>query len=315
MKLTNYLKACIINSYLSALLSPETYENLPNTPEFDVATDQGKANFANFLYEESQRSDNEMLREAIEANASLWSPAYILSIIRLNRRTSPFTMEEVSLATQAGQDVITFAKAATVDGTMAPGMMKAQMDIGAISNLRIEPEQLKQDGKELRKADSVGDLLNGTIDVEYVKKLLQSAYCDEILAYYQYVTVAPFLAGQERENIEKFFNSTAEDELLDHSRKLLNRLNELGGIPEAILDFSNIQSIANCKYLTPRLPLDLKEVLLQNIESEKCAIETYRKICEITKDKDLVTYKTARDIMSDEEQHITDLNDFLSDLK
>ena len=149
---------------------------------------------------------------------------------------------------------------------------------------------------------------------ELVHKL-QVAFAEEINAWYQYLIVIPFLHGQERKNIEDFYKTAAEDEYEDHALWLLNRINELGHTPDEILDIYQLNNVADHKFIVPNNDFDVKKSLLQNVEAEKGAIETYADLVNFTKGVDPVTHRKMKQILADEEEHLSELNDFLADLK
>lgn len=143
---------------------------------------------------------------------------------------------------------------------------------------------------------------------------LAIALAEELQAWYQYWIVAKFMVGSQRQNIELLFDKNADDELNDHANKIRERINELGGNVDLVNNPNSWAVIAGCKYLAPNQPYDVRALLEQNIKSEECAIKTYTELCNITRDKDLVTYKMSRDILADEEEHLTALREFVDDL-
>lgn len=164
-------------------------------------------------------------------------------------------------------------------------------------------------------SDSLDDILPNESRLSICKEL-EVAAAEEILAFYGYRVVSPYLVGQERANIEEFFNDTAKDELDDHFVKLLNRMNELQYIPTRIFDFANIQSTAVCEYHTPENVSELIPILEQNIESEECAIRHYQRIIDLSRDLgDYTTERLVKEIQADEYDHLSGLHDFLSDLR
>ena len=144
-------------------------------------------------------------------------------------------------------------------------------------------------------------------------EMLQKAFAEEINAWYQYIIVAKFLHGNERKNIEDFYIEAAKDEFEDHAMWLLSRINELDSKPELLLDLYNINTIADHKYIVPD-SYNVKNSLLLNIEAERGAIETYKKIEAYTRGIDVVTNKKIKLILQDEEEHLTELKDFLADI-
>ncbi len=57
------------------------------------------------------------------------------------------------------------------------------------------------------------------------------------------------------------------------------------------------------------------EVLKQNVDGERCAIGVYKKLMDITKDKDVVTYELALQILQDEGEHEEDLQALQEDFE
>ena len=172
------------------------------------------------------------------------------------------------------------------------------------------PEQLTEANENI--ADKIDD------PEKYNKELvhkLQVAFAEEINAWYQYFVVIPFLHGKERKNIEDFYKTAAEDEYEDHAMWLLNRINELGHTPDEVLDMYNLNKLAAHKFIKPNKEFDVKESLQQNIEAEKGAIETYIDLVNFTKGIDPVTHRKMKQILADEQEHLTELNDFFADIQ
>ena len=172
------------------------------------------------------------------------------------------------------------------------------------------PEQLTEANENI--ADKVDD--PEKFNKELVHKL-QVAFAEEINAWYQYFVVIPFLHGKERKNIEDFYKTAAEDEYEDHAMWLLNRINELGYTPDEVLDMYNLNKLAAHKFIKPNKEFDVKESLQQNIEAEKGAIETYIDLVNFTKGIDPVTHRKMKQILADEQEHLTELNDFFADIQ
>jgi bacterioferritin len=98
-----------------------------------------------------------------------------------------------------------------------------------------------------------------------------------------------------------------------------DRIIQLGGVPlthpKAWFEHTN------CGYDEPK-NFDVVAILNDAIKGEQCAISTYSKIVEMTRDKDIVTYDLVSSILADEVEHEEDLqalhddiSDFISDLK
>lgn len=149
------------------------------------------------------------------------------------------------------------------------------------------------------------------LDADKLINLLNKAYCDEWLAYYQYWIGAKVVNGIPRASLEPEMIEHAADEL-KHAGMLADRIIELGGTPA--IDPDQWKKLSTCGYLAPKDP-GLDAVLAQNIQAERCAIDVYAKILEYVRGKDMVTANTVRKIMQDEMDHEEDLEDIQDDIE
>lgn len=148
------------------------------------------------------------------------------------------------------------------------------------------------------------------MDVEKVIELLNKAFCDEWLAYYQYWLGAKVIKGPTKDNVIAELLQHAADELR-HADMVANRIVQLGGSPTT--EPKRWYDLTNCGYEPPDDPY--VEVLLdQNIKGEQCAISVYHEMMQKTRDKDPVTYELALQIMQDEVEHEEDLQALREDL-
>ena len=142
-------------------------------------------------------------------------------------------------------------------------------------------------------------------------KVLNEAYAEEWLAYYQYWIAAKVAMGLQRSDIVREFNEHAEEEL-QHADWLAERIIQLGGVP--ILNPDDWSKFAVCKYITPH-HFDVLSLLHDNLTAERCAIERYQKLCDLTDDADYETFRMSREILQQEIEHEQELEDFLDDLE
>jgi len=149
------------------------------------------------------------------------------------------------------------------------------------------------------------------IEAKEVIALLNKAYADEWLAYYQYFIEAKVIKGIMKDSVVAELNQHAADELR-HANMVADRILQLGGEP--LLHPSDWFKYANCAYEAPTNP-DVLNILDQAIKGEQCAIEVYSKIAEITQGKDIVTYDIASQILADEVEHEEDLQALFEDIK
>ncbi|MBN1398898.1 MAG: ferritin [Bacteroidetes bacterium] len=147
-------------------------------------------------------------------------------------------------------------------------------------------------------------------EAKNIVTLLNKAFADEWLAYYQYWIGAKVVCGQMRGAVAGELAEHAAEEL-KHAEMLTERIMQLGGTP--ILKPEDWYKMTNCGYDSPEDP-SVKTLLNQNIKGEQCAIEVYRKLAEATKDKDVLTYHLALEIMKEEIEHEDDLEALLEDM-
>ena len=146
------------------------------------------------------------------------------------------------------------------------------------------------------------------IDVKKLIDLLNKALADEWLAYYQYWVGAKIVNGNLAQEAIKELVQHANDEKR-HAEMLTEHIIKLGGLP--ILDFADLQIISGCGYIVPPMSGDIKTILEQNIEGERCAIKFYKDLLTQVQDyteleKDIVI------ILKDEEEHERDLTEILN---
>ena len=149
------------------------------------------------------------------------------------------------------------------------------------------------------------------MDVSKLIDLLNKAFADEWLAYYQYWVGAKVVKGPMRGAVVAELEEHAEEEL-KHAGMLTERIIQLGGTP--ILKPEDWYKMTNCGYEAPEDP-HVRAVLEQNIKGEQCAIDVYKTLLETVKDKDPVTYNMVLEILEDEVEHEEDLQAILEDTK
>lgn len=149
------------------------------------------------------------------------------------------------------------------------------------------------------------------IKIPELINLLNKAFADEWLAYYQYWLGAKVAVGMPREAVVAELLQHSLDELR-HAGMVADRIIQLGGTP--LLEPKEWYDLTNCGYDKPDNP-DVRVLLDQNIKGEQCAISVYENIMKYTKDKDSVTYDMALQIMTDEIEHEEDLEAIKEDIR
>ncbi|MDD2448848.1 MAG: ferritin-like domain-containing protein [Sulfurimonas sp.] len=148
------------------------------------------------------------------------------------------------------------------------------------------------------------------IEATEVVDLLNKAYCDEWLAYYQYFIEAKVIKGIMKDAAIAELIEHAADELR-HADMIAERILQLGGTPT--LHPNDWTKYSNCAYEAPEDPSVLS-VLEQAIKGEQCAISVYSNLADITKGKDIVTYDIVSQILADEVEHEEDLQALHDDI-
>jgi len=148
------------------------------------------------------------------------------------------------------------------------------------------------------------------MDVNELITLLNKAFSDEWLAYYQYWIGSKIVKGPTKEAVIAELVQHAADELR-HSEMLVTRIIQLGGTP--VIEPKEWYKMTNCGYDAPKDPFE-KPVLEQNIKGEQCAITTYNALLDKVRGKDEITYNIVLQILQDEIEHEEDLQALLEDL-
>jgi len=148
------------------------------------------------------------------------------------------------------------------------------------------------------------------MDVDELLNLLNKALADEWLAYYQYWIGAKVVKGPMKDAVISELQLHATEELT-HAELLVVRIVQLGGTP--VLSPDEWSRITNCGYDSPSDPY-VEIILDQNIKGEQCAIHTYNKLLDITREADPVTYNIILQIITDEVEHEEDLSALKEDL-
>jgi bacterioferritin len=149
------------------------------------------------------------------------------------------------------------------------------------------------------------------MDVDKLLDLLNKALADEWLAYYQYWIGAKVVKGPMKDAVTAELTLHATEEL-SHAELLSTRIVQLGGTP--VLSPDEWSKITNCGYDAPEDPY-VEVILDQNIKGEQCAIHTYNKLMDITREADPVTYNIVLQIITDEVEHEEDLAALKEDLE
>ena len=148
------------------------------------------------------------------------------------------------------------------------------------------------------------------IEVSELIRLLNKAYADEWLAYYQYYIEEKVVKGIMKDAAIAELQQHAADELR-HADMVAQRILQLGGTP--LLSPKEWFTQSNCGYEEPK-DFDVVAILEDAIKGEQCAISTYSELAEMTREKDIVTYDLVSRILADEVEHEEDLTALHEDI-
>lgn len=149
------------------------------------------------------------------------------------------------------------------------------------------------------------------LDVDKLLTVLNEAYADEWLAYYQYWIGAKVIKGPMKKAVEAELIVHATEELM-HANLVADRIIQLGGTP--LIDPQQWFKFSGCGYAAPADPF-VRKLLQQNIKGEQCAIDVYDSLMKMTAGKDPVTCNLALQILEQEVEHEEDLQALLEDLE
>ena len=149
------------------------------------------------------------------------------------------------------------------------------------------------------------------MEVEHLLGLLNKAFADEWLAYYQYWLGAKVVKGPMKEAVIAELLQHSADELR-HADMVALRIIQLGGTPVA--NPKQWFEVTTCGYEEPKDPF-VETILQQNLAGERCAIGFYKRLLDGTQGKDPVTYNMVLQILQDEVAHEEDLQSLDEDLK
>jgi len=148
------------------------------------------------------------------------------------------------------------------------------------------------------------------IEIEEIIRLLNKAYADEWLAYYQYYIESKVIKGIMKDAAIAELDQHATDELR-HADLVAERILQLGGTP--LLSPKDWFTQTNCGYEEPK-DFDVVAILEDAIKGEQCAISTYSALADLTREKDIVTYDMVSQILADEVEHEEDLQALHDDI-
>jgi ferritin-like protein len=149
------------------------------------------------------------------------------------------------------------------------------------------------------------------VDVNKLLDLLVRNAAAELTTYYYYTILRVNLIGLEGEGLKEI----AEDARIEdrnHFEALIPRIYELGGkLPAKMNDFHDISACPPASL--PKDPTDIKAMLKVLVNAERCAVQGYTNVCNMTAGKDHRTYDLALAILHEEIEHEAWFSEFLGE--
>ena len=99
IKSENRLKAAAVNNFLVKCVLNESEYNYNNPGDLEIIVGEVK----------KAVEDNEEFKEDIVELDKAWNSTFITKAIQVNRRTVPYTVDEVTFATSLNRDILNFS--------------------------------------------------------------------------------------------------------------------------------------------------------------------------------------------------------------
>ena len=142
-------------------------------------------------------------------------------------------------------------------------------------------------------------------DVKQAIEILQAVLATEIVCVLRYTMNAVAATGISSDSVKEEFDEHAKEER-EHMRKVAERINQLGGIPN--FDPEGLASRSASQYV---IGANLVEMIRENLVAERIACEHYRELIRYFGDADPTTRVMMEGILTNEEEHANDMHDLL----
>src|ERR671914_583178 len=143
---------------------------------------------------------------------------------------------------------------------------------------------------------------------DQVIRELNQLRATEIASYLQYKQHAYMAVSMLSPGIKSDFEEHAAVEL-DHADRLAKRIQQLGGVP--IYNPAELASKAADMGVRPEQGATLRDMVIENLMTERQQIVAYTALIRELGDSDLTTRKLLLGILADTEEHAAELSDYL----
>jgi bacterioferritin len=142
-------------------------------------------------------------------------------------------------------------------------------------------------------------------DVRQTIDILQTVLATEIVCVLRYTMNAIAATGIASDSVKEEFDEHAREEQ-EHMRQVAERINQLGGIPN--LNPEGLATRSASQYVETG---DLIDMIKENLVAERIACDHYRELIRFFSDKDPTTRVMMEKILTNEEEHASDMQDLL----
>jgi bacterioferritin len=166
---------------------------------------------------------------------------------------------------------------------------------------------LQEIGRKAKTKMMEGAVTPGyTLDREVAVKVLNDAVATEIMCWLRYLGHSYAARGIHSEVVVTEFREHAAQEE-QHIHLLAARISQLGGTP----DFNpiGIESRSHSDFVTSK---ELGEMIRQDLEAERVAIDIYREMVAWFGNQDPTTRRVLETILAQEEEHADDMASLLT---
>ena len=143
---------------------------------------------------------------------------------------------------------------------------------------------------------------------DQVIRELNQLRATEIASYLQYKQHAYMAVSMLSPGIKSDFEAHAAVEL-DHADQLAKRIQQLGGVP--IYNPAELASQAADMGVRPEQGATLRDMVIENLMTERQQIVAYTALIRELGDRDFTTSKLLIGILADTEEHAAELSDYL----
>jgi ferritin-like protein len=149
------------------------------------------------------------------------------------------------------------------------------------------------------------------VDIDQLLELLVKNAAAELTTYYYYTILRVNLIGLDGEGIKEIAE-VARIEDRNHFEALIPRIYELGGsLPNDMNVFHDMSACPPAAL--PENPRDVTAMLTVLVGAERCAVQGYTGICDLTAGKDHRTYDLALAILNEEIEHESWFSEYLGE--